>query len=180
MITVRFPDSTIDQGTAFSVSTTGQLITNRHVVISEHGAQAMDIAIQFSGSREVLPARVVRVSADADVALIQLESQGPFPAIAGFAPAPLVVGDPIALIGFPGGGGEAQTPRAKLVTGSVSRVVPDSLYELDAFSGVGASGSPIFDRDGKAIGVEFGGLQGTSGTAIVGLPIARVQALLGR
>ena len=159
-------------GTAFSVNSNGQMLTNRHVVMKD-GERAAEIAIRFSGSRDVHPARLVRVSPDADIALVQLESAGPFPAVSGIATGPVAEGAPIVLLGYPGGG-----TRATLVTGSVARVVPDSLIELDAFSGVGASGSPIFDRDGKVIGIEFGGLAGSDGRSILGLPIARAMRLL--
>jgi S1-C subfamily serine protease len=178
VVSIRFPDSTMVTGTAFSVSTAGAMITNRHVVTGEHGQHPLDIAIQFSGSSDVLPARLVRVSPDADLAVLQLESQGPFPAILGIAGAPLVEGAPIAMIGFPGAVSPGGIHHAKLVTGSVTSVIPDSLYELDSFSGAGGSGSPIFDRDGHVVGVEFGGLVSSGGRAILGLPIARAQVLL--
>ena len=47
-----------------------------------------------------------------------------------------------------------------------------------AYSGTGASGSPILDRTGRVIGIEFGGLRETGGRIVLGLPIARAQAVL--
>jgi hypothetical protein len=86
VIYVRFPDTTrMWTGTAFSVSPSGLLLTNRHIVLGEGGERPQDIAIQFSGSLEVLPARLARVAPDADLASVQLESAGPFPAVAGLA-----------------------------------------------------------------------------------------------
>jgi S1-C subfamily serine protease len=181
VVSVRFASDTtrIEQGTAFALNTSGLMITNKHVVSNGTAETPRDIAIQFHGSTEVLPARLVKVSPDADLAIIQLESAGPFPAISGLADAGQPEGSPIALIGFPGGWDRfTEAPHAKLVNGYISRFVADSLIELDAFSGQGASGSPIFDKDGKVIGVEFGGLQGSGGRAIVGLPVSRLQALL--
>ena len=176
LISVRCADTTrMWTGTAFSVDTTGRMFTNKHVVTCEDGGEVRDIAIQFSGSRDVLPARLVKSDPNADIALVQLQSRGPFPVIAGFASAAPAQGAPIALIGYPGGG-----TRATLVTGSVVNVVPDSEIELDAFSGQGASGSPMFDRDGKVFGIEYGGRVGSSGRAIVGLPISRALGLLAR
>lgn len=182
VVYVRFPDTTqMWTGTAFSVSTDGRMITNRHLVTSGAGEAPRDIAIQFSGSRDVLPARLVRTAPDADLALLQLESQGPFPAVAGLddTGAQTAAGAPVALIGFPGGADGTTVPRSKLVTGSVTRAVGDSILELDAFSGTGASGSPIFGRDGRVIGVLFGGRGGASSNEIVGLPIRRAMGLLG-
>jgi S1-C subfamily serine protease len=179
VITVRYPDSTVFEGTAFSLNAQGQMLTNKHNVLNPAGVTARDIAIRFSGSGEVLPARLVRTSPDADLALIQLESAGPFPAVYGLEPAGAAVGAPIALIGYPGGSNNSDHPRAKLVTGSVT-IVSDSLLELDAFSGTGASGSPIFDRDGRVIGILYGGRGGASSNEIVGLPIRRAMGLLER
>ena len=179
VIYVRFPDTTqMWEGTAFSVNAQGLMITNRHLVRNNAGQEPRDIAIRFSGSPDVHPARLVRAAPDADLALIQLESAGPFPAISGMDPALSAAGAPVALIGFPGGSGGTDNPRAKLVTGSVT-MANDSTLELDAFSGTGASGSPIFNRDGKVVGVLYGGRGGASSTEIVGLPIRRAMALMG-
>ncbi len=182
VVYVRFADTTqMWTGTAFAVTAGGRMITNRHLVTNASGDAPRDIAIQFSGSSDVLPARLVRVAPDADLAVLQLESQGPFPVVAGLddSGAQTAAGAPVALIGFPGGADGTTVPRSKLVTGSVTRAVADSLLELDAFSGTGASGSPIFGRDGRVIGVLFGGRGGASSNEIVGLPIRRVLALLG-
>jgi len=178
VIIVRYPDSTIYEGTAFSIDAQGRMLTNKHNVVSPAGVTARDIAIRFSGTADVLPARVVRTSPDADLALVQLESAGPFPAVHGLEPAGAPVGAPIALIGFPGGSNNSAQPRAKLVTGSVT-VASDSTLELDAFSGTGASGSPIFDRDGMVVGILYGGRGGASSNEIVGLPIRRAMGLIG-
>jgi len=180
VIVVRFADTTqIFEGTAFSVSPLGLMLTNRHTVANHDGEQARDIAIRFSGTTDVLPARIVRVAPDADLAIVQVESAGPFPAVAGFAPGPVETGAPIALLGFPGGCGTCERPRAKLVSGSVTSA-SDSVLEIDAFSGTGASGSPIFDRNGLVVGVLFGGRGGASSTEIVGVPARRATALLSR
>lgn len=181
IIYVRFPDSSMWSGTAFSISQTGLLITNRHLVTNDQGQRPMDVAVQFSGSSDVHPARVERVAPDADLAVIRLDSQGPFPAVSGLGgDAAPSEGDPIGLLGFPLGMDLPQGahPTASLFTGSVSRTIPDSLLQLDAWSGTGASGSPIFDRSGQVIGVEFGGQRETGGRVVFGLPISRARALL--
>lgn len=180
IIYVKFPDSSIWSGTAFNVTASGLMLTNRHLVRNDAGQRAVEIAVQFSDSPDVLPARIANVSRDADLATIQLESAGPFPVVTGLADAVPGAGDPIGLIGYPFGRElpQGEHPTASLFNGSVSRVLADSLLQLDAWSGQGASGSPIFDRTGRVVGVEFGGIAETGGRVVLGLPIRRAQALL--
>jgi S1-C subfamily serine protease len=181
MIYVKFPDSSMWSGTAFSVDSRGRMLTNRHLVMNRRGQRAVEIAVQFSGSPDVHPARIERISRSDDLATILLESAGPHPAVLGFAETLPTEGDPIGLIGYPFGRDlpQGEHPTASLFNGSISRIIPDSLLQLDAWSGTGASGSPIFDRAGRVVGVEFGGVAETGGRVVLGLPIGRARALLG-
>jgi S1-C subfamily serine protease len=185
MIYVRFADTTrMWTGTGFSVSPDGLLLTNRHVVISDQGERPRDIAVQFSGSTAVLRGRLEKVAPDADIATIRITDAGTYPVVQGLKsdPAGVEVGDPIALIGYPLG---LDTPmgtavvNTTLAPGTIGKILPDSLLQLDAYSGTGASGSPIFDRNGQVIGLEFGGLRESGGRIVLGLPIRRALALLG-
>jgi S1-C subfamily serine protease len=184
MVYVQFPDDSVFTGTGFAVTADGLLLTNRHVVMSHTGDRPTRIAVQFSGSKDVLHARLERLSPDADIATVQITDPGPFPVIQGLRPDPagVDVGDPIALIGYPLG---LDTPmgtttvNTTLAPGTIGKILPDSLLQLDAYSGTGASGSPIFDRNGQVIGLEFGGLRESGGRIVLGLPIRRALALLG-
>jgi S1-C subfamily serine protease len=179
LIYVQFSDSEIVTGTGFVVRGEGLLFTNRHVV-RDRGREAERVAVQLSGSRDVLRARVERVSPDADVALVRITDSGPFPVVAGVNTSELpAAGNPVALLGFPGGGGEGDIKTATLVTGNVIETVTDSLLRLDAYGGVGASGSPVLDRSGRVVGIMFGG-EGSGGSSrtIHALPIRRAMALL--
>ena len=167
-------------GTGFNVTPDGRLLTNRHVVAGPRGdKRASRVAVQFHGSREVLRAHVVRVSPTSDVALVQIDDRGPFPVVAGLDPdAVPPAGSPVVLLGFPGYGDPNAVPNATLVTGNVIETVTDSLLRLDAFSGVGASGSPILDRSGRVVGIMFGGEGGGASRIIHALPIRRAMSLL--
>ncbi len=187
MIYVQFADDSVFSGTGFSISSGGLLLTNRHVVTDSAGNRAQRIAVQFSGSREVLRARIAKLGSDVDIALLQITDSGAFPVVAGLRTdtAGTQAGDPIALLGFPlgldapmGGGAGATVVEPTLVPGTIGKVLPDSLLQLDAYSGTGASGSPILDRQGQVVGIEFGGLRETGGRIVLGLPIARAQPLL--
>jgi S1-C subfamily serine protease len=175
-------DSVPYTGTAFGVSSEGLLLTNKHVVLGQRFDQRPErLAVQFSGSRDVLRARLESVSPNSDIALVRITDAGPFPAVAGLdGDAALVAGAPIAVLGFPGGGGEGDIKTATLVTGSVIETVTDSLLRLDSYSGVGASGSPILDRNGRVVGILFGGERASGGRTVLGLPIRRALSLISR
>jgi len=188
MVYVKFPDDSTYTGTGFGVSAAGLLLTNKHVVIDHAGRSPVQIAVQFAGSREVWRAVLERVAANADVATIQITDSGSFPAVRGLrsdSGAAPSVGDPIALLGFPLGldapmAGTAEHPIVlpTLAPGTIGKIVPDSLLQLDAYSATGASGSPILDRQGQVIGIEFGGLKESGGRIVLGLPIRRAASLL--
>jgi S1-C subfamily serine protease len=187
MIYVQFPDDSVFSGTGFGVAAAGLLLTNRHVVIGDGGTRPARIAVQFSGSREVFRARIAKVAGDADIALLQIIDSGSFPAVRSLRARldSTQVGDPIALLGFPLGldapmGGTAAQPVVEptLAPGTIGKILRDSLLQLDAYSGSGASGSPIFDRFGRVIGIEFGGIPESGGRIVLGLPITRALSLL--
>ena len=187
MIYVQFANDSVFTGTGFAVTASGLLLTNKHVVLDHAGHNPARIGVQFAGSREVLRAVLERVSPDADVATVRITDPGTYSVVRGLKPdsAGTSVGDPIALLGYPLGldapmGGTSEQPvvQPTMAPGTIGKILPDSLLQLDAYSGTGASGSPIFDRQGQVIGIEFGGLRESGGRIVLGLPIRRAMSLL--
>ena len=187
MIYVQFPSESIFTGTGFAVTARGLLLTNKHVVLDHAGHGPVRIGVQFAGSKEVLRAVLERVSPDADIATVQITDSGTFSMVRGLKPESegTSVGDPIALLGYPLGldapmGGTSEHPvvQPTMAPGTIGKILPDSLLQLDAYSGTGASGSPILDRQGQVIGIEFGGLRESGGRIVLGLPIKRALSLL--
>ncbi len=191
MVFVQFPNEKVYTGTAFAVSSDangGLLITNKHVVVdSASGGLASRIGIVFEGSRQVFKADIVRLSEDADLALLTVSVHKGFPVIKGLADSARFarVGEPTAVIGFPLGVDVARGHdwsqigvASTLTVGRVSRVLPD-LLQLDSYGAQGSSGSPILDRRGDVIGVLYGGQAGTNGRILYGVPVRYVHQLLG-
>ena len=187
MLYVQFPDDSTFTGTGFSVSASGLLLTNKHVVIDRAGRSPIQIGVQFAGSRAVLRAILERVAPDVDIATVQITDSGTYPVVRGLKPdsAAASVGDPIALLGFPLGldapmGGTAEHPivQPTLAPGTIAKILTDSLLQLDAYSATGASGSPVLDRQGQVIGIEWGGLRESGGRVVLALPIRRATRLL--
>lgn len=141
-------------GTGFLISADGLVVTNNHVI--EAGPSH---AIFADGTkRDVLG--LVATDEAADVAILRIEGSG-YPALTLHTGAPPVVGDPVVVIGSPGG-------LEKTVTeGIISAVRPDGLppdqrdgivadgqiLQVTAGFAPGSSGSPVMTPAGDVIGV---------------------------
>ena len=189
LVFVEVPDGRVITGTAFAVRSDpngGLLITNKHVVVDSNGTVASRLGVVFEGSRQNFRADLVRVSPDADVALIRASVHRGFPVVKSLADSGRVVevGEPSAVLGFPlgldlaGGRDWSQIGVASTLTlGTVSRTLPD-LVQLDSYGAQGASGSPIFDRNGNVVAVLYGGQPGSNGRILYGVPIRFAHRLL--
>ena len=187
MIAVQWPDSSAFSGSGFAVSSRGEIVTNKHLV--QHGdAMPMRIAVIFSDTKAWLPAHVVRVSATADLAILQVDAPGPFPSIASLAAgaAETPVGKAVAIIGYPlgtdtpmEGSGTQITARSTLVAGTLSKSLADVL-QIDAYAGQGSSGSPVFNTAGSVIGVVYGGARESAGRIVYAVPVDALNALVGK
>lgn len=179
MIYVDFGPGQVFTGTAFAVSTDGVLVTNRHVVKGADGTRTPTrIGIQFADSDQNFPARLLAVSSEADVALVKVDIRGGTPSIGALeADANAVLpGEPVAIIGFPLGvdlpmvsRGAARIAKTSFTPGTVSKVLPDRI-QVDGYGAEGSSGSPMLNRDGRVVGILFGGHPGSGGRIVYGVP----------
>jgi pSer/pThr/pTyr-binding forkhead associated (FHA) protein len=182
MLLVQLGD-TLYEATAFSIASEGLLVTNRHNVVLENGTRATSIEVRFANTSTTHTARVLSMSEDeqTDLALLQIEARGPFPAVAGVrANADVDQGASLVTIGFPLGRDiplDGTTLRTSLFMGTLSRRGAGSL-EIDAYARPGSSGSPVFDGDGFVVGVVRGGLRGTDGRVLQAVSSDRLVPLL--
>lgn len=178
----------IQVGTAFAVRSNGTMLTSRHVVAGEDGSiQPQRLAIKFADSYQVFPARLLAVSNDADLAVVEVNVRGGVPTVEGFNQRPdtLRQGDPVAVIGFPMGtslpmteAGESGTiARTTFGAGSVSKTLAD-LVQIDGYGARGSSGSPIFDRNGEVVSILYGGEPGSEGRIVLSVPSTFALELL--
>jgi S1-C subfamily serine protease len=185
---VEFDDGEVATGTAFAVRPDATLVTSRHVVTGADGRRPLRrIAVQFSDSDQVWPARVVAVATDADLAVVRIDNiVGQVPTVQSLNLRSDTVADgaPVALIGFPLGGDASpdaagrSVVRPRLSAGVVSGRRPDR-FELNGYGAAGASGSPIFDSNGEVVGVLFGGRRHGAGTqTLYSVPASAVARML--
>jgi S1-C subfamily serine protease len=175
------------EATGFSVNRAGLIVTNRHVITDTSGARASRIFVKFANTREWRHARLVKLDDDAtvDLALIQVEEPGQYPAVRGVSrTVDTRVGAAIATIGYPlgtdipmEGSGNDFAAKTSLTIGTVSKSVPD-LLQIDAFASHGSSGSPVVDAHGHVVGVVWGGPADGAGRIVYAVPANKITALL--
>ena len=121
------------------------------------------------------------MSASADLALIKVDIRGGTPAVSLNSRADtLRQGDPIALIGYPLGTDlpmSGEYARTSFWAGSVSKVL-DDVIQVDGYGAQGASGSPIFDRNGEVVGILYGGQEGSGGRIVYAAPAGAALELM--
>jgi S1-C subfamily serine protease len=208
-------------GTGFLVAHDGRLLTNHHVAepwwgdeelkqLLDRGATAFaaSYTAYFPGTSRGIAAKLDRISPDADLATLRLQTSAP--------PHTLLLeiddrseasvsGDPVVLIGYPTGiegilarAGSDVTNKvaenAHEVTQVVSQLAAQHLIRptttqghigdvlkdkivYDAATTSGGSGGPLFNRDGKVIGVNFAILNGFGGSNLA-VPVRYADKLV--
>ncbi len=195
-------------GTGFLVGHDGIIFTNHHVAepwwnndelkqLLDHGVDpyALSYEAYFPEESAGIRAKVDRISSQADVAMLKLETPGPLHA----EPLELddrreasVSGEPVVLIGYPTGvegilaragpevaqkiAGATQNVgeimsqvasqhliRPTTTQGHIGDVLQDKIV-YDAATTSGGSGGPLFNRNGKVIGINFAILRDFGGS----------------
>ena len=155
-VTPRYEDFTFapnGSGSGFIVGEGKYVITNFHVV---NGAER--IAVR-NGTGKATEAIVSAYSKDYDLAILELKD--PYPkkfAIDSKDFADPKIGSDVISIGYPGIGLTFELPT--ITQGIVSKVLSDQdgIFLTTAAINQGNSGGPIFDLNGKLVGVSFASL----------------------
>jgi S1-C subfamily serine protease len=183
---VERADGTVATGTAFAVRPDGTLVTARHVVAPD-GSPPRRIAVQFSLSDQVWPARVLAADGAADIAIVAVDGiLGNVPTVDAFnlRTDTLARGAPVILIGYPLGGESEASDRPgrrivrPVLTAAALTSISAAALELEGYGATGSSGSPVFDGNGLVVGMAFGGRNADGGHYLVAVPAVAVVRLL--
>lgn len=202
-------------GTGFLVAESGHLVTNRHVALPWEEDADPDSPLQpellrfqawFPGQDSPVPVRTIAASDDADLAILQMQTQPP--GVTGLRVAQQVSspGEAIIVMGYPTGlrsllaqsgdafiaalqdSGEtgfwdvaARLARAGLIAplstrGIIGRVSAPTLV-YDAETTSGGSGGPVLDMSGAVVAVNTAIIPEFGGSNL-GVPAAHIRALL--
>lgn len=135
-------------GSGFIVDPSGYVVTNNHVI-----DEAEKITVILQDNTE-LEAKLIGRDTKVDLALLKVESSKPLPAVDLGDSDAVRVGDWVVAIGNPFGLGGTVTAG---IVSARARHIGDNAYgdyiQTDAAINRGNSGGPMFNLDGKVIGI---------------------------
>ena len=169
-------------GTGMVISSTGQVLTNNHVI-----DEATSISVRSVTSGRAYSATVVGYDATDDVALLQLKGASGLATITPAKASTLLIGQPVVAIGNALGQGGTPSATAGVVA-AVNQTVtatdngqnPETLHgmiETNAQIQPGDSGGPLVNPAAQVVGMDTaattngGGLQQATQTAGFAIPI---------
>ena len=159
------PTSQAGQGSGFVISSDGEIVTNAHVVTdaTEAGGgrpinEADEVYVEF-GDRNQVPAEIVGIDPNADVALIKIDPDGlDLDPIELGDSDDVQVGAPVAAIGSPFG--QEQSMSVGIVSAtdrsidSLTEFKIDGAIQTDTSINPGNSGGPLIGADGRVVGID--------------------------
>ncbi len=161
------------RGTAFLIGR-NLFLTNAHVV-----SNAERLYLSKYGESRKIPARVLHIAHDCDLALLSVEDDAPFKGMTPFSIGNLPkLEDEVRVIGYPVGGDRLSVTRgvvSRIDTLNYSHSIADKhlVVQIDAAINPGNSGGPVLMGD-KVVGVAFQGLSNADNTGyMIPTPVIR-------
>ncbi|HEY5701423.1 MAG TPA: DegQ family serine endoprotease [Gammaproteobacteria bacterium] len=158
-------------GSGFIVSPDGYVVTNNHVIDN-----AEEITVTLQGG-DHYPATVVGRDVKTDLALLKIDADKPFSFVEFGDSDKAQVGDWVIAVGNPFGLGGSVSAGIISARGRDIQSGPfDDFLQVDAPINRGNSGGPLFDRQGKVIGVNTAIYSPTGGNVGIGFAIPSAMA----
>ncbi|ESS72360.1 putative periplasmic serine endoprotease DegP-like [Methyloglobulus morosus KoM1] len=140
-------EETQSLGSGFIISQDGYILTNHHVV-----KDADEIVVKLTDRRELV-AKLIGSDARTDIALLKVQASG-LPVVNIGSPNDLKVGEWVLAIGSPFGFEQSVTAG---IVSAKGRSLPGGNYvpfiQTDVAINPGNSGGPLFNMDGKVVGI---------------------------
>ena len=153
-------------GTGFIIDASGLIVTNNHVA-----AHASSIVVTLADGRK-FPAKLLGADEKTDLALLKIDPDKPLPFVSFGDANKIRVGQPVMAVGNPFGLGGTVTTGIVSARGRDIQSGPfDDYIQTDAAINKGNSGGPLFDMDGKVIGINTAIFSPTGGSIGLGFAI---------
>jgi putative serine protease PepD len=158
-ITANNTDGSTDQGTGMIITSSGQVLTNDHVV-----AGAASITVALNNSTNQLAAQVVGAYPSKDVALLQIQNVSGLPTVTFGSSNQVQVGDSVVAIGNALALGDSATVTSGIVSALNRQVTAgdsssnatetlNGMIQTDAAINPGNSGGALLNSAGQVIGM---------------------------
>ncbi|HSS64384.1 MAG TPA: DegQ family serine endoprotease [Gammaproteobacteria bacterium] len=158
-------------GSGFIIDPDGYVVTNNHVI-----DQAEEITVTVNGGDQY-PAKIIGRDPKTDLALLKIEADEPFPYVQFGDSDAAQVGDWVIAVGNPFGLGGSVSAGIISARGRDIQSGPfDDYLQIDAPINRGNSGGPLFDRDGKVIGINTAIFSPSGGNVGIGFAIPSAMA----
>ncbi|MEN6373363.1 MAG: DegQ family serine endoprotease [Smithella sp.] len=160
-------------GSGFIISNDGYIFTNNHVV-----EKADKILVRVSDGKEY-QAKIIGTDAKTDIALIKIKPTNSLPVVELGDSDKVKVGEWVIAIGNPFGLEQTVTAGIVSAKGRVIGAGPyDNFIQTDASINPGNSGGPLFNMDGKVIGINTAIVAQGQGIGFT-IPINMANTILG-
>ena len=142
-------------GSGFIISADGLIVTNNHVITGGPNGQQVDVVTVKLTDRTEYKARIVGRDVASDLAVLKIEPKSPLPYVEFGDSSKTRVGDWVVAIGNPFGLGSTVT--AGIVSAMQRNTGQGGAYDrfiqTDTAINRGNSGGPLFDLNGRVIGI---------------------------
>jgi serine protease Do len=153
------------EGSGFIIRKDGIVLTNNHVV-----ANAKEITVVLSDGRE-FSAKLVGRDPKTDLAVLKIQPKGDLPAVQLGDSDTLNVGDWVVAIGNPFGLSNTVTAGIVSAKGRAIDTSYDRFIQIDAPINPGNSGGPLFDEQGRVVGINTAIFSQSGGNIGIGFAI---------
>ncbi len=158
-------------GSGFIIDPEGYVVTNNHVI-----DKAEEITVTLNGG-DHYPAKIVGRDPKTDLALLKIDADEPLPYVEFGDSGSAEVGDWVIAVGNPFGLGGSVSAGIISARGRDIQSGPfDDYLQIDAPINRGNSGGPLFDRNGKVIGVNTAIYSPSGGNVGIGFAIPSSMA----
>ena len=165
------PQTVESLGSGFVISPEGYVVSNNHVVM-----QADEVNVNFSDGTSLI-AEVVGSDPKTDIALLKVEPDEPLPFVEWGDSEASRVGDWVLAIGNPFGlGGSVSAGIISALSRDIQAGPYDDFIQTDAAINRGNSGGPLFNLNGRVIGVNTAIISPTGGSIGIGFAVPSALA----
>jgi serine protease Do len=171
---VRVPANSL--GSGFIIHEDGYVVTNNHVI-----DRARHITVELADGRK-LDADLISSDADADIAVLKIESSRPLPPLPLGDSGDLMIGEPVIAVGNPMGFSHSVSTGIvsalhRDLKGPDEKVLLSDLVQTDAAINPGNSGGPLLNAYGQVIGINTA-IRGDAQNIGFSIPVNKLRDLI--